>query len=50
MSRPIGSRNIKKPPQDVLASETERLEYLAALLLEIAEEEFAESDTICSQS
>lgn len=40
MSRPAGSKNITKPPTIILSDDTERLEYLAALLLEIAEEEF----------
>lgn len=42
MSRPAGSKNLEKPPKIVLADEAERLEYLAVLLLEIAEEELAE--------
>lgn len=39
MSRPIGSKNAKKLPKIMLADETERLEYIAALLLEIVEDE-----------
>ena len=50
MSRPIGSKNIDKPPEIVLANDNDRLAYLAALLLEIAEEELAESEMLCRQS
>jgi hypothetical protein len=49
MSRPTGSKNIEKPPGIILANEADRLEYLAALLLEIAEEELRESEVaICN--
>jgi hypothetical protein len=50
MSRPNGSKNNEHVPRIILADESERLEYLAALLLEIAEEELTESEAICSQS
>ncbi len=49
MSRPTGSKNVEKPPKIVLADEAERLEYLALLLLEVAEEELAESEMACNQ-
>ena len=39
MSRPRGSRNEQKQPKITTADEAERLEYLAALLLEIVEED-----------
>ena len=44
MSRPKGSQNKKKQPQILDAAESERLDYLAALLLEIVETEFHESE------
>lgn len=44
MSRPTGSRNKEKPPKIIEADEAERLEYLAALLLEVAEEELASGE------
>lgn len=44
MSRPKGSRNKETPPEIVQADEADRLAYLATLLLEIAEEELAESE------
>jgi hypothetical protein len=51
MSRPTGSKNKEKPPKIVQAEEAERLEYLAALLLEIAEEELQNSGVaVCSQN
>ncbi len=51
MSRPSGSKNNEKPPRIIEADETERLEYLAALLLEIAEAELAGGEvTLCNQS
>jgi len=50
MSRPTGSKNKEAPPKIIQADDTERLEYLAALLLEIAEEELRESDVVCSQN
>lgn len=50
MSRPTGSKNIETVPPIVNADEAERLEYLAALLLEIAEEELRESEAICTPS
>lgn len=51
MSRPTGSKNNERPPKIIQADETERLEYLAALLLEIAEEEIARGEAaLCSQS
>jgi len=39
MSRLIGSKNKITSPEIVQANEIDRLKYLAALLLEIAEEE-----------
>lgn len=39
MSRPVGSKNKSAPPKILAANESERLEYLANLLLEIIEEE-----------
>ncbi|MEO5949832.1 MAG: hypothetical protein ABIQ04_00115 [Candidatus Saccharimonadales bacterium] len=39
MSRPIGSQNKQLPPETVYADASERLDYLAALLLEIVEKE-----------
>ena len=51
MSRPRGSKNELKPQKVTQAGEAERLEYLAALLLEIAEEELQKSEAaLCSQS
>jgi hypothetical protein len=51
MSRPTGSKNKETPPEVILTNETDRLEYLAALLLEIAEEELRESEvTLCNPS
>ena len=50
MSRPTGSKNIETVPPIVKADEAERLEYLAALLLEIAEKELQESEAICTPS
>lgn len=50
MSRLMGSENKERPPEIVLANESERLDYLAALLLEIAEEELRESEATCTQS
>ena len=51
MSRPTGSKNKEKPPKIVQAEEPERLEYLAALLLEIAEEELQNSEVaVCNQN
>jgi hypothetical protein len=50
MSRPNGSKNAEKPPRIVEADEAERLEYIAALLLEIAEAELLQSEVAsCSQ-
>ena len=46
MSRPTGSKNKEIPPEIILANEADRLEYLAALLLEIAEEELRESEVV----
>ena len=51
MSRPTVAKDSKKLPKIILADETERLEYLAALLLEIAEEELAKGDgALCNQN
>jgi hypothetical protein len=50
MSRPAGSKNNEHLPEIILADEAERLEYVAALLLEIAEEELTESEATCSQN
>ena len=51
MSRPTGSKNKEIPPEIVLADEADRLEYLASLLLEVAEEELREvEEAVCSPS
>jgi hypothetical protein len=51
MSRPTGSKNKEIPPEITLANEADRLEYLAALLLEIAEDELQESEVaVCNPS
>jgi hypothetical protein len=51
MSRPIGSKNKKTPPEVTSADEADRLAYLATLLLEIAEEELtADEVALCIQS
>ncbi|MFZ2545165.1 MAG: hypothetical protein WAW80_04260 [Candidatus Saccharimonadales bacterium] len=51
MSRPRGSKNTIKQPKGIVAEESERLEYLAALLLEIIEEELRESEApSCNQN
>lgn len=50
MSRPVGSTNQQEVPAIIQADETERIEYLASLLLEIIEEEFQEGEEICSQT
>jgi len=44
MSRAIGSKNKETSPEIIQTDETHRLEYLAALLLEIVEEELRESE------
>lgn len=49
MSRPTGSTNKETLPGIIQADESERLEYLANLLLEIAEEEIRE-DEACNQN
>ena len=49
MSRPKGSKNKEKESEVVKVDDTERLEYLAALLLEIAEEEL-QNEALCSQT
>ena len=49
MSRPVGSTNQEKTPAIIQADETERIEYLASLLLEIIEEELQEGEDLCSQ-
>lgn len=48
MSRPIGSRNVEIVPAIIQKDDTERLEYLASLLLEIIEEELRESEVSCT--
>jgi hypothetical protein len=48
MSRPTGSTNKEAPPEIIQADETVRLDYLAALLLEIAEDELRESEMVCT--
>lgn len=48
MSRPTGSKNKETPPEIIQADASERLNYLAALLLEIAEEELRESEAVCT--
>lgn len=51
MSEPIGSKNIEEPPKIIRADEKERLEYIAALLLDIAEKELQQSeDALCNQN
>ena len=50
MSRPVGCKNQEKSPTIVESEESERLDYLATLLLEIIEEELRESEPICSQA
>lgn len=51
MSRPTGSKNREELPKIIQADEAERLEYLAALLLELAEEELAGGEAaVCSQN
>jgi hypothetical protein len=51
MSRPTGSKNISKLPEIVQADEKERLEYIAALLLEIIDEEINSNEAKpCSQT
>ena len=51
MSRPNGSKNVEKPPKIIEADETERLDYITALLLEIAEEELQQSEgATCNQN
>jgi len=50
MSRPTGSKNKEAPPEIIQAGVSERLNYLAALLLEIAEEELRESEAVCTQN
>ncbi len=44
MSRPKGSKNNTVPPKIVTSSESERLEYIANLLLEILEDELQKSE------
>lgn len=46
MSRLIGTNNVNKQPEVITAEESERLEYLAALLLEVVEEELRESEAL----
>ena len=49
MSRPTGSKNENILPEIVQANEADRLEYLASLLLEIAESELRETEeAICN--
>lgn len=51
MSRPTVTKNSKKLPKIIQADETERLEYLAALLLDIAEAEIAGGEAaVCNQN
>lgn len=51
MSRAIGTKNKKTSPEITRADETDRLKYLASLLLEIVEEEMRESEVaICNPS
>lgn len=49
MSRPTGSKNKEAPPKIIQANDTERLEYLAALLLEIIEADLQGSEVPCAQ-
>lgn len=45
MSRPIGSKNeVTSLPAIIETDETERLEYLAALLIELLDEELQENE------
>ena len=44
MSRPHGSKNKPKHPPEIAMSNTERMEYVAQLLLEIAEDEFKQNE------
>ena len=44
MSRPVGSQNKQKLPPILETAESERLDYLAALLLEIVEAELREGE------
>lgn len=48
MSNQIGSRNVAIQPTIISADETERLEYLASLLLELVDEELRESEASCT--
>lgn len=48
MSRPTGPKNKEAPPEITQADTSERLNYLAALLLEIAEEELRKNEAICT--
>lgn len=51
MSRPITTKTREMPPEITLANEADRLEYLASLLLEIAEEELrASEEAVCNPS
>ncbi len=51
MSRPITTKTREMPPEIIRADETDRLEYLASLLLEIAEEELrASEEVVCNPS
>ena len=51
MSRPTGTKNVVKQPEITAIEESERLEYLAALLLEIVEEELQKSEAVpCNQN
>ncbi len=51
MGRPTGSKNENILPEIVRANEADRLEYLANLLLEIAETEIREAEeAVCSPS
>jgi hypothetical protein len=51
MSRPTGSKNTTKLPKIVRTDEKERLEYIAALLLEIVEQEFQRrEEKACNQT
>lgn len=51
MSRPITTKTREMPPEIIHADEADRLEYLALLLLEIAEEELRTSEeALCNPS
>ena len=51
MSRPITTKTREMPSEIIHTDEADRLEYLASLLLEIAEEELrASEEVVCNPS